>query len=350
MALPPDALFRRSFRVTIANKEFGSFDVLRPLTIQFSVQRDKTLTPNNASLLITNLSDETRRELEELTGGFGQGSQATKVRKLSSKKKATRKTKPGVAAPPTAPADADGVTVRIEAGYGDRVGQLFLGVLRKCSSWRHGSEWLTQVSGGDSEASITTAKISKSYVKGTPIVTVVRDLVGALGVGKGGLDGAVAALEAQAGLLTGGRTLQKGLALHGDAATNLEQLMRSCGFEWSIQDGNFYAGPAGTATLPGEGPLLTPETGLLDTPQIDRNGRVVGKALLNPDLLPGRVFRVESSRVTGTFVCEKTQHSGTTTADDWTVEFVGRPPDPNSPAAILARALGDTGFKFSPTP
>lgn len=345
MPLPPDALFRRKFRVTLANKQFGGeVGEERPLTISFNVQRDKTLTPNNASLLIYNLSDATRAELEELTGGFGQGSQAVKPRKLSSRKRPAKPTKAGVAAPP---ADADGVVVRIEAGYGEHIGQLFLGVLRKCSSWKQGAEWVTQLSGGDSERSLTTTKLSKSYVSGTPITSVVRDLVGALGVGRGGLDNTLSALEVT-GLLTGGRTLQKALTLHGDAATELERLMRSCGFEWSIQDGHFYAGPAGTPTLPGQGPLLTPDTGLLDTPQIDKNGRVVGRSLLHPDLLPGRVFRVESSRVTGNFLCEKTAHRGTSTGADWEVQFIGRPPDPGSKAALLARALGDTGFATSP--
>ncbi len=346
MALPPDALFRRGFRITIADKQFGSLDAVRPLTVSFCVQRDKTLTPNNADIMLTNLSDATRAELEELTGGFGQGSAQVRKHKLSStvKKKTTGKRKtPGVA---QAPAGVDGVVVRVEAGYGEHLGQIFFGVLRKASSWRHGTEWLTQISGGDAEHSITTAKISRSYVKGTPIVSVVRDLVAALGVGQGGLEGALGALQAQGGLLTGGLTLQKGLTLHGDAATALEQLMRSCGFEWQIADGNFYAAASGSPMLPGQGPLLTPETGLLDTPQIDKNGRVVGKALLNPDLLPGRVFRVESTRVTGNFICEKTSHRGDSTGSDWCVEFIGRPPAPGSKAAILAAALNDTGFKF----
>jgi len=350
MPIPPDALFRRSFRLTVANRQFADSDTVdgRPLTFSFSVQRDKTLTPNNAQVVLYNLSDATRRELEELTGGFGQGAGQVKPRKLSSRtKKPSKKTAAGVAAPP---ADADGVVVRIEVGYRKHIGQVFFGVLRKCSSWRSGTEWLTQISGGDAEHSLTVAKISKSYVSGTPITSVVRDLVGAMGVGAGGLDGTLAALDSGGGLLTGGRTLQKGLTLHGDAATELERLMRSCGFEWHIADGNFYAGPAGTPILPGTGPLLTPETGLLDTPQIDKNGKLVGRALLDPDLLPGRVFRVESSRVTGNFLCTKTQHRGVSTEDDWSVEFVGTPPAPGSRAATLARALGDTGFKFSPEP
>jgi hypothetical protein len=336
-----DELFRRSFRLTVADKQFGSADEIRPLAFSFQVQREKGLTPNNANVVIYNLAEDTRATLEQLSGGFGQGSALARKHTLSSRTPKKRKTpKAGVAAPP---ADADGVVVRIEAGYGVNIGQIFFGVLRKVSSWRQGPDWVTQISGGDAEKSLTTAKISRTFKTGTPLTAVVKALVGALGVGQGGLNNTLAALDVT-GFLTGGRTLQHSLTVHGDAATELDQFMRSLGFEWSVQDGAFYAGPAGTPTFPGQGPLLTPDTGLVDVPQIDRNGKLVGKCLLTPDLLPGRVFRVESTRVTGNFICEKTQHKGTSDGQDWFVEFIGRPPAPGSKAATLAAALGDTGF------
>lgn len=342
-----DILFPRSFRLTVADKEFGSFDVARPLTFSFSVQRDTSITPNNCNVLIYNLSADTRQHLEQLSGGFGQGSATAKKSHLTSnslvKKKTTKKkkNKPGVAAPP---ADADGVVVRLEAGYGEHVGQLFFGVLRKVSSWRQGADWLTQISGGDAEKSLTLAKISKTFVKGTPISAIVRELVGTLGVGPGSLNNTLATLDAT-GFLGGGTKLDHALTLHGDSATALEQIMRGCGLEWHIADGAFYAGPAGTPTFPGQGPLLTPKTGLVDEPQIDKNGFVVGRALLNADLLPGRVIRVECTRVTGNFLVVKTQHKGLSTGKDWYCEFVAKPPAKGSPAALLAAALGDSGFQ-----
>jgi hypothetical protein len=231
-----------------------------------------------------------------------------------------------------APQDG-GVTVRIEAGYGDRVGQVFFGVLRKVSSWKEGDgTWRTQISGGDGERSITTAKISRTFPKGTPLTAVVKALVATMSVGEGGLKNTLAALEA-GGFLAGGKTLPKAITMHGDSATNLEQLMRSVGMGWSIQDGAFYAGPVGTATVPGTGPLLTPETGLINVPQIDKFGKVTGKSLLNADMLPGRVFRVESTRVTGNFIVEKTQHKGSSNGGDWFVEWVGLPPEAGSAEA-----------------
>ncbi len=320
-----DVLFRRSFLVTIGDKQFGSFDVQRPLSFSFSVQRDKTITPNNVNLMFFNLNEDTRSELEELSGGFGQGTIAKGATKVPKKPKA------GVA---FAPQDK-GVTVRLEAGYGDTVGQLFFGVLRKVSSWRDGANgtWVTQISGGDAEHSITTAQISKTFAKGTAITSLVKELVGTLGIGEGTLTSTLGAMQLS-GLLAGGSTLQKALTLHGDSMTALEQVMRSCGFEWSIQDGAFYAGPAGTATVPGEGPVFSPASGLIDKPMLDKKGQVVGKALLNADLIPGRVFRVESERVTGNFVCTKTVHKGDSFGGPWYVEFMGAPPEKGSKAAV----------------
>lgn len=343
MAITNSTLWKRSFRLTIGDREFGSVDVLRPLEFSFSVQRDKTLTPNNANILIYNLAEDTRAYLEQLSGGFGQGTgkvSATHVHSDNPLKKHPKKPKAGVAQA----SEEFGVPVRLEVGYGENLGQIFFGVLRKVSSWRQGPNWLTQISGGDAEHSIATAKISKTWVKGTPIASVVKDLVGALpGVGPGSLQNTLAALQTT-GYLNGGAKLQRALTAHGDAATALEQVMKSCGMEWSIQDGAFVAGPVGTPTVQGEGPVLSATSGLLDVPQIDKNGKLLAKALLHPDLLPGRVFRVESTRVTGNFLCDKTIHRGDTTGRDWIVEVSGSPPQAGSRAAALEHALDYNGF------
>lgn len=294
-----DTLFRRSFRLNVGGTEFSSVDVQRPLAFSFSVARDKTINPNTAKILIYNLGETTRDRLAQ------QASQ-------------------------------DGVTVRLEAGYGDNIGTLFFGVLLKVQSWRQGPTWHTEISGSDKqtknkkketdeEPSLLTAKISQTFSAGTPISDVVKALVTALGVEPGSLNNTLTALRV-GGFLAGGDALPKAWTAHGDAATILEQVLKSAGFEWSIQDGLFLAGPKGQATLPGTGPELSPQTGLIGTPHLDKKGRVVGKALLYADLLPGRVFRVRWSQLSGDFICEKTVHQGQSDGDNWEVSFLGAPP------------------------
>ena len=292
-----NVLAHRSFRLSIGDIQFASEGVVRPLDFEFMVQRDKTITPNNIKLTIKGLAKDTRETISQLAGG-------------------------------------DGVTVRLEVGYQENLGQIFFGVLRKAESWREGGVWLTQISGGDGEKAIRTAKISKTFKKGTKVSEVIRALVKALGVNEGTLNNTLTALEVS-GYLSGGNAIQKALTVSGDAATALEDFMLSCGFEWSIQDGAFLAGPRGQAVVPGTGPLLTSRTGLVGTPNLDKDGNVVGKALMHADLIPGKVFRVESDRVTGNFIAKKTKHEGSSQGQEWYVSFVGTPPAPGSPAATL---------------
>ena len=301
-----DTLFRRSFRVAVGNKLFESINGDRSLSVSFHVQRDASITPNVVNLQVLNLSDATRSELSEMAAGAG-------------------------------------VPVRLDAGYQEQLGTIFFGAMRRLASWRDGTEWITHLSGDDKGDELITAKISRTFVAGTKVSEVVRVLVTALGVDRGALDNTLRALDLS-GLLTGGNVLPRPLTLHGDAATALDQLMRSCGLYWSIADGAFVAGSVGQPALPGQGPLITPDTGLVDTPHFNSKGALVGRALLNPDLLPGRVFRVQSTRVTGTFLCSKTIHRGDSFGRDWYVDFIGTPPAAHSKAALLATALGDTGF------
>lgn len=286
-------LFRRAFRVTVGSKQFGSVDSERPISFAFSVDRDTTAVPNSAQVTLWNLNSDTRAELEALASSS-----------------------PG------------GVPVRVEAGYGDRIGQIFFGGLRRVASWHEGTEWVTELSGGDGEKQIVSARINRSFARGTPVTAVLRALVSQLGVDPGGLD----AITAR-GFTGGGSTLPEDTSFRGDAAQALESFCRSLGLRWSVQDGAFFAAPNGEPFDPGQGPLFSAETGLIETPTVDKDGKVNGIALLNSDLLPGRVFRVESSRVTGNFVCTACHSYGESNGASWYTEWEGAPPERGSRAA-----------------
>jgi hypothetical protein len=54
--------------------------------------------------------------------------------------------------------------------------------------------------------------------------------------------------------------------------------------------------------------------------------QVTGVCLLQPDLIPGVPFRVESEAFTGNLVCLKTVHVGDShSTDQWIVQWTGRP-------------------------
>lgn len=67
--------------------------------------------------------------------------------------------------------------------------------------------------------------------------------------------------------------------------------------------------------------LLSPETGLLDSPEIGDHGHVKAKALLIPDLVPGRLVVLESELARGTYRIEKAEYTGDTAGEDWDVEL-----------------------------
>jgi hypothetical protein len=286
-------LFRRSFRVTVGTKQFGSVDSERPISFSFSVDRDTTAVPNSANVTLWNLAADTRAELEGL-----------------------------------ATSSPGGVPVRVEAGYGDRIGQVFFGGLRRVASWREGPDWVTELAGGDGEKQIVSARINRTFVKGTPVTAVLRALVTQLGVDPGGLS----ALSSR-GFVAGGTTLPRAFSARGDAAQALEGFCRGLGLRWSVQDGAFFAAPDGEPFASSQGPVFSAETGLIETPTVDKDGKVNGMSLLNSDLIPGRVFRVESSRITGNFVCTAVHSYGESNGPTWYSEFEGTPPAKGSRAA-----------------
>lgn len=249
------------------------------LRIRFSVERDKTEIPNNLELAVYNLSPSSRA---------------------------------GVA-------QQKDFTVKLDVGY-QNPATIFTGVGRGESFFdpRTG-DWMTRISAGDGQDKYSNSKVNKSFVKGTPVHKVLQELVSATGLDKGNVGDLT-----DVSLSSGATELERAYVARGPAMFELQQFADSLGLDWSFQDGSFIGAPAGEPFNP-DGPLLTPETGLLWS-GLDEVGNVEGQALMIPDLIPGAGFRVESSKVTGNFICVASQHSGDTHADnDYTVHFHGIP-------------------------
>lgn len=215
----------------------------------------------------------------------------------------------------------------IKAGYAGASSNLFLGVLRKAESIKQGSEWIFRAQVGD-EVELEMAKGQKAratFKEGTPLATVLKELVKLTGLKKGNSDllgiPFVSDLKFQSGI----DKLEKSLSVYESALDELNVFCRSCGVIWSIRDGAFQGAIAGSFTA--LGPLLSKDTGLIEpSPRINDKGHAIGTALLNPELVPGVGFTVESKRVNGQFICAQTRHSGDTHgASDWRVEWRGVP-------------------------
>jgi hypothetical protein len=281
-------LNKRSSTISIGDLKVESKFDSESLRVEFDVQRDTTPYPNNASVRIYNLSPDHRESL-------------------------TR---------------AKEVTCQIEAGY-EQTQQIFLGALRRgvnTSESGQGRDYVTSFEAGDGEKETQTATINKSYTKGTPISTVLNAFADALGVGKGNLT-----QHALAAKLTSGKTLPSALTISGPVVEEMSAFARSLELSWSIQDGALQILSIDQPSVPGSAVLLTPDTGLIEQPKlsVDKDtGKdvVVARSLLQPRLIPGALFRVDSETVTGSFAVRKSRHVGDTRGQSWYVDVEGIAP------------------------
>lgn len=209
--------------------------------------------------------------------------------------------------------------VRVEAGYREGRSVIFQGDARKVQIGREKTDWKATITAGDGEHAVRTARVSRSFGAGTEVSTVVAALADAMGVGRGN----VATALAGASLGTAGSVFTEGTVLHGRAAGELTRLAASLGMEWSVQEGVLQLLARGAA-LERTAVVLTSDTGLIDVPEVGKRGIVKAKALLLPDLVPGRLVRLDTSAVSGTYRIESGVWSGDTRSNDWYVEMVLR--------------------------
>lgn len=278
-------LFSRALRLEVDSLRIDSEAGKLGLDVAFEVERDAKPYPNNCAIRIWNLSKEHRDKLSE---------------------------KPEA-------------TVRLSAGYGtaEDAQQIFFGTLRRARTTREPPDYLTALDSGDGEKEFLTRSISKSWAFGTPIATVLKDIAGELGLGLGNVPTLAISARTAAGAV-----LNSPLTVSGSVCDELAAFCRSVGLSYSIQDQTVQLLSLDRPYNPGTAVLLTPETGLIGEPRLDvdretKKTLVVCRALLQPEIVPGRLFIVNSDALQGTFAARKTRHSGETNGPSWYVDVEG---------------------------
>lgn len=270
-------IFDRRFVLDVGAKRFQTFEGRAALHIAFAVEKDTKPEPNNVEIRLFNLAEETRDDLEKL------------------------KTVP----------------VRLICGYAERSDLLFAGGLRKVESVRTPPKWETILSSGDGEDQIRKSRIRETFSKGTPKRLVLQRLIKNMGLGLGNFDAIVTPED----FPKYGEVLRFGQTISGNVAEELTQYARSLGLSWSIQDETMRLAFGAEPSDKAQGPRLTPDTGLIESPKLDSKGKLIGKCFLEPGLVPGRAFFVESEKISGFFKCEKVKHAGDSRAASWHSEF-----------------------------
>lgn len=264
-------LFGRKVRVQVDEYVISELDVAFEIVKSLSPQ-----TPNSAEIRVWNLNADHRKRLQELEKVF----------------------------------------VSLEAGYVDGTSLLFRGDLRDVLSTRDGADWITTIT-SDSGRRARKRRILKSFAPGATVQEVLTAAAKAMGVRLGNTAAKTVGAKIQG---TQSSSFFNGYALAGAIERELDRLARSCGLEWSIQDDELQFLEQGKP-LQELGIELTPDTGLIDSPEPGNKGITEARCLMIPDLFPGRRIQITSEHVTGIYRAETTKHVGDTAGRDWYVDL-----------------------------
>lgn len=267
-------LFDRRVSVTVDTIKFESLDCV------FRVRKDIKPEPNTCELTIWNLNEDHRNQLEAIV--------------------------PKGNVPATR-----GIACLIEAGYADGVAVVWNGDLRTAETIYDGPDILTVLSSGDGEKAWRHAREHVSYGPGTPVLTVLRALARALGVGEGNLYQLANKLK-----VAGSATLAGPKVVSGSVSRELTNLARAADLEVSIQDGALLFVDRGQAAK-ARPILIAEETGMVGQPTVDSDGVLHVRTLLNPDLRVGYPIVLKSRRLNGMHRVEAIEWLCDTAGNDW---------------------------------
>lgn len=174
-------------------------------------------------------------------------------------------------------------TVTLIAGYQSGTGIIFKGNLRDAEHRRDGMDIITTLKCGDGDKAFRRATISKTFEKGTSVEEVVEEIYSELA--KEGID------RGEWKFPDDMPKFKRPYSMCGSCTREMDRLGRGRGFYWSSQN-------HAMEIIPGDGfiggmYLISPETGMIDSPTITDNGVKVS-ALLNPFIRPGHRIQVES--------------------------------------------------------
>lgn len=266
----------RSLSISAQTLELASTDDAEVgFRLQFKVEKTLDKAPNTGDITITNLSASTRASLQ-----------------------------------------SKNAKVILLAGYGDSLGQIFVGDIRTIDHVRNGSDWETKLQSGDGERAFLSARISTSFGVGTGAIKVID--TAATKLTGGPIIGDLSGLSA--------KQFAGGYVMHGPASRELDKVLKANGYEWSIQDGHVYVRLPGAPVLerivsisPDSGLVGSPEHGTSDNPKKPPLLKI--KCLLSPELHCGGRVHVQSERYTGIYTIHKLTHTGDTAGGDFYSEM-----------------------------
>lgn len=292
-------LFKRYVSL-IARPESGSAVEFSQLDAEFSVEKSIKSEPNKCELRIYNLSESNRKALQTLksvkldisAGYLGlPTNQPTGSISLAS------------AAPPNK----------------DSEFLIFRGDITQIVSQKNGPDWVTILRTADGVDAIQQSRLNKAFEAGTAIQSAVTDLLKGFKV-----DTKRALEKIKSGNISGAvKTIINSYVVEGAIYKELQKKFKEWGVDGFISDNELIILAPGEYL--GVDPIsVTPENGLVGSPEVTTDGYVRFTSLLRPEFLPGYRILVETSGVNGYYRIERVNYSGTTFGNEWYAEIEGK--------------------------
>lgn len=201
--------------------------------------------------------------------------------------------------------------VILEAGYSGDVKILASGEVKEFRHTKQGPDRVTEITLADGFSDLVKAKFSKSYMAGSPVLTVLQDLVQKFtNAKKSGATFDFVDLGKQ--LFTGG-------TFTGQAKTILDSMLKPFNAKAYIEHNELIIVTENESlqTLEYQ---LTATTGLVGSPTkktVDTKSGVELSVLLNPNILLRHLIKVSADTGKGEYIVEKISHIGDTHRDSW---------------------------------
>lgn len=210
-----------------------------------------------------------------------------------------------------------GDVIILNAGYEGDVGAIFVGQVSACSHKHQNTEWITEISATAAMDQWLSAKVSKTYAKGSTAKEIVSDLLNIFG------------LEIGEFTLAVNKVYDRGLVCSGKVKDELKKIVvNDCKSRFLIRTGSVYINDPASGLA--NGIVLTPQSGLLfsgdeveesvvavgsdsqksSSTKSEEGNFVTRECLLNYHIGPAEQITIQSKSLNGRFIVAKGKHSG----------------------------------------
>ena len=210
-----------------------------------------------------------------------------------------------------------GDVIILNAGYEGDVGSVFVGQVSACNHKHQNTEWITEISATAAMDQWLSAKVAKTYAKGSTAQEIVPDLLNLFGVEIGEFSLAV------------NKVYDRGLVCNGKVKDLLSRIVVSdCKSRFLIRSGAVYINDPTRGVQ--NDLVLTPQSGLLisgketeetvvavgidsqksASAKSEEGNYVTRECLLNYHIGPAEQVQVQSKSLNGTFIVASGKHTG----------------------------------------